>query len=155
VYERHALWSASPMEYARDRGIPGLLEVNAPLVQEQARYRTLHNAPLAMDMVRRAFRAASAVLAVSEEVASYVRRAEPASAHIQTVPNGVDPRRFHPGVAPTLPYSAFTVGFVGSLKPWHGVDALLRAFARAAPLLPRSRLLIVGDGPQRPTLEAL
>src|SRR5205823_5775752 len=43
------------------------------------------------------------------------------------------------------------VGFVGSLKPWHGVDALLAAFQEAAGS--DWRLLIVGDGPERERLE--
>jgi len=39
------------------------------------------------------------------------------------------------------------VGFVGSMKPWHGVATLLEAVARLAPRRPRLRLLVVGDGP--------
>src|SRR5262249_66224 len=41
VYERYSLWSYAGMEYARCAGIPGLLEVNAPLIEEQQRYRQL------------------------------------------------------------------------------------------------------------------
>ncbi len=41
VYERYALWSFAAMDYARDAGIPGLLEVNAPLIEEQAQHRKL------------------------------------------------------------------------------------------------------------------
>jgi glycosyltransferase involved in cell wall biosynthesis len=47
------------------------------------------------------------------------------------------------------------VGFVGTLKPWHGVDALIRAFAQASPEMAGARLLIVGDGPERAGLEQL
>ena len=43
----------------------------------------------------------------------------------------------------------FTVGFVGSLKPWHGVDTLLAAAERIAPVIRGLRVLIVGDGPER------
>ena len=39
VYERYSLWSFAGMESARDMGVPGLLEVNAPLVEQQAQYR--------------------------------------------------------------------------------------------------------------------
>lgn len=45
------------------------------------------------------------------------------------------------------------VGFVGSLKPWHGVDVLLEAIRRLAGSHPRLRLLVVGDGPMRSSLE--
>ena len=47
----------------------------------------------------------------------------------------------------------FLVGSAGRLAASKGFDVLLRAFARAA--LPASRLVIVGDGSQRPRLERL
>src|SRR2546426_12362477 len=44
VYERYSLWSLAGMEHAATAGIPGLLEVNAPLIEEQAAYRGLRDA---------------------------------------------------------------------------------------------------------------
>ena len=40
-----------------------------------------------------------------------------------------------------------TVGFAGSLKPWHGVEVLADAFASAARTVFDLRLEVVGDGP--------
>ncbi len=154
IYERHALWSDAPMELARAWGIPGVLEVNAPLIQEQAAFRSLHDVRGATAAARRSFADATAVLAVSHGVADYVRALEPLSGCIEVVPNGVDPDRFHPEVPASAPgvQGSCTIGFVGTLKPWHGVDLLVDAFA----LLPQgavpTRLLIVGDGPQGPML---
>src|SRR5207249_6257338 len=34
VYERYSLWSAAAMEHAHAAGVPGVLEVNAPLIEE-------------------------------------------------------------------------------------------------------------------------
>src|SRR5262249_43405581 len=48
--------------------------------------------------------------------------------------------------------TAIVIGFVGSLKPWHGVDLLLEAFADLRDK--QLRLLIVGDGPQAETLRS-
>ncbi len=45
VYERYSLWSFAGMEYARARRVPGLLEVNAPLVEEQEWRSALSAAP--------------------------------------------------------------------------------------------------------------
>ena len=156
VYERYALWSHAGMEYARATGTPGLLEVNAPLIEEQALHRGLVDRPGAEAVARRVFSAASALLAVSRVVAAYLEGFPEARGRVHVVPNGVDARRFRPGLVPSLPASAgvFTVGFVGSLKPWHGLPDLVAAFDRFHRQVPASRLLIVGDGPERARLSA-
>ncbi len=156
VYERHALFSCAAMEYARDSGTPGLLEVNAPLIEEQRRYRSLVLQREAEQCERRAFAAASALLAVSDGVAEYLNGRPEARGRVHVIPNGVDPRRFRPDQPPALsaPSGVFTVGFVGTLKPWHGVGALIAAFAELYRADPQVRLLIVGDGPKAGALEA-
>jgi glycosyltransferase involved in cell wall biosynthesis len=149
VYERYSLWSHAAMTWAAERGLPGVLEVNAPLVDEQARHRKLVHRALAEAVARRTLGAASLVVAVSEPVASW------ALAHgaqrVEVVPNGVDPERFA-DVAARPAGAPFTVGFVGTLKPWHGVDVLVQAFHRLHELRPETRLRVVGDGPQAGTL---
>jgi len=156
VYERYSLWSFAGMEYARAAATPGLLEVNAPLIDEQAEHRGLVDRAGAERVAERVFSAASALLAVSEEVAEYLQRFAAARGKVHVVPNGVDPDRFPADLAPALPASAgtFTIGFVGSLKPWHGLEFLLEAFGRVNQLAPNTRLLIVGDGAGRGKIEA-
>lgn len=46
------------------------------------------------------------------------------------------------------------VGCVGRLAPIKGQDLLLEAFARVVPRHPDARLVLVGDGPSRATLES-
>ncbi|MEE9129373.1 MAG: glycosyltransferase family 4 protein [Phycisphaerales bacterium] len=156
IYERHSLWAYAGMEYALECGIPGLLEVNAPLIEEQRRYRHLALPRDAERAVARAFGAASALLCVSERVAEYANSHPTATGRVYVVPNGVDPDRITPHQDPALPAESdvFTVGFVGTLKPWHGVDSLIGAFADLHRVDPRVRLLIVGDGPQSRELQA-
>ncbi len=156
IYERHSLWSYAGLEYAQECGVPGLLEVNAPLLQEQRRYRHLALPRDAERAVARAFDAASALLCVSELVAEYANGHPTAKGRVYVVPNGVDPDRITPHQDPALPAESgvFTVGFVGTLKPWHGVDSLIEAFADLHRVDPRVRLLIVGDGPQGRELQA-
>src|SRR6266851_1598310 len=154
VYERHSLFSYSGMEYARSAGVPGLLEVNAPLIEEQSQYRTLVDRDGAERAARRSFEAASVLAAVSEGVATYLDRFPEAQGRVQVVANGVDPDRFRPArVADASSLRLFTVGFVGSLKGWHGLPNLVEAFARLTTLTSDVRLLIVGDGPERERLE--
>src|SRR5260370_15507596 len=144
------------MECARAANTRGLLEVNAPLIEEQAEHRGLVDRAGAQRVAEQVLGAATVILAVSEEVAAYVARFPGTRNKIQVVPNGVSPNRFWAGLARTLPRpaGAFTVGFVGTLKPWHGLSILVEAFARLRQRHPEARLLIVGDGPERDRLVA-
>ncbi len=156
VYERYSLWNFVGMEYARAQHVRGLLEVNAPLIEEQARHRTLVDPVAALRVAGRVFGAADFLLAVSAEVAAYLARFPQTRDRVHLLPNGVDPRRFPPGLRPSRPGPAgsFTVGFVGTLKPWHGLGTLVEAFALLYQRDSSARLLIVGDGPGRAQLEA-
>lgn len=155
VYERYSLWGRTATQWAAARGVPSLLEVNAPLVDEQARYRELHDRHAAERVAQSALSSATSVLCVSEGVAAWARQrsARPASIHV--LPNGVDTDRIRPPERAVTPAEAdrFTVGFVGTLKAWHGIDILVSAMGdlvrqeRAADQRPTWRLLVVGDGP--------
>lgn len=171
VYERYSLWSHAAMQYARSAGVPGVLEVNAPLIEEQARYRKLHAPEVAHRIAARVFGDAAVLSAVSSQVADYLRRFPSARGRIHVIHNGVDSDRFSQiavSDAATGPgrlmddrpadfaigRRVFTVGFVGSLKPWHGLSTLVEAFARLYRIHPDIRLLIVGDGPERENIIA-
>lgn len=144
------------MEYARSAGVPGVLEVNAPLIEEQAQYRQLFDRAGAEGAARRVFKAASVIVAVSEEVADYLGRYPETQGRVEVVANGVDADEFMPKVQRDgSPADGFTVGFVGSLKPWHGLPNLVAAFATVREHALDARLLIVGDGPERARLEEI
>ncbi|HYP20271.1 MAG TPA: glycosyltransferase family 4 protein, partial [Chloroflexia bacterium] len=156
VYERYSLWSYAGMEYARERGIPGLLEVNAPLIEEQAEHRGLVHRYLAEEVANRAFGAATALLAVSREVAAYLDALPSARGRVHVVPNGVNPGRFEgvEGARDRKEDGTFTVGFVGTLKPWHGLPVLVEAFDLLCRRRHDARLLVVGEGPEREMMQA-
>ncbi|MBD2205861.1 glycosyltransferase family 4 protein [Calothrix sp. FACHB-1219] len=151
VYERYSLWSYSAMEFAQSRGIPGLLEVNSPLISEQSQHRGLIDDATAESVARRVFSAATAIIAVSDAVKSYLLNYVDAS-KIYVIPNGVNPDRFATITARNHAED-FTVGFVGSLKPWHGLSMLTEAFSLLHQRVPHAKLLIVGDGPERENLQ--
>lgn len=155
VYERYSLWSFAGMEYAQAMGIPGLLEVNAPLIEEQSAHRGLVNCARAERVAQQVFDAATVLIAVSEEIAAYLDGYPATQGRVHVVPNGVNPNRFPADLKPSCPARAgtFTVGFVGTLKPWHGLSVLVEAFAMLRQHAPNSRLLVVGDGPERERLE--
>lgn len=81
---------------------------------------------------------------------------------VHVIPNGVDVERFHPRwpnealrrelkLDPESP----VVGIVAALRPEKNHEMFLYVAALVRLKLPNARFLIVGEGPQRPRLEAL
>lgn len=158
IYERYALFNLSGLWVARLFRIPFLLEVNAPLSMEHREHGDLVLHRLAERIEDRLCARATRTVVVSSAMARiFEDRGVPAE-RLLVMPNGVDRARFHPGVDGTAVRrdtgleEAFVVGFVGWIRPWHGVDRLVDAVARLAPELPELRLLLVGDGPALPDL---
>lgn len=75
----------------------------------------------------------------------------------EIVPNGIDVQRFQLRAArpEALERGLRHVLFVGRLEKRKGVDHLVRAMASAQRRQPRTRLVIVGDGPERAALERI
>ena len=155
VYERYSLFSTALADITAATGVPGILEVNAPLIDEQRRHRSLVDASGAAQVLHRQVAAARATVCVSDPVADWVRRrtadlpdANDVVGRIHTVPNGVSVRRIQP--QPEDP-DRVVVTFVGTLKPWHGVADLITAAALARQSW---SLRIIGDGPEMDSLRA-
>lgn len=162
IYERHALFSTAGVEVAARLGCPRILEVNAPLAEEQKRFRGLSLESLARRMEVESFRGADAIVAVSEQVRSYIHTVSGVGLErIHVLPNGVDLQRFaldrgREEIRSRLGYGAgdCAVAFIGSFKPWHGTSFLLQVFEGLAAIRPRARLIAVGDGPEWESLSA-
>ncbi len=154
VYERHSLWGHAGMEFAREFGMPGVLEINAPLLDEAVAAHALNNRNEAEDAVMRAFRAATVITAVSRDLAHLIEDHPSARNKVHVVPNAVDPARFF-DAAPLLNRArdACVIGTVGALRPWQGLMTLLHAFQLLAGALPNAQLVIVGEGPEREPLQ--
>lgn len=148
VYERYSLFSTALAQVSTALGIPGVLEVNAPLIDEQATHRHLVDADGALTALRTQVAAAAVVACVSEPVAQWVLGHCPEAAEkVRVTPNGVNTTRIVPTEVSTS--GDPVVLFVGTLKPWHGVEVLLEAAALAQESW---TVRIVGDGPQGPAL---
>lgn len=159
VYERYALFGSAGSTVAAESAIPHVLEVNAPLTDEHERHRDLGLPHTARALERAILRRADLVIAVSDPLRSWLVGEGVAPSAILVLPNGVDVDRFAPSpgtraeLRATLGWpDAFVVGFVGSLRPWHDVDGLLRAAAQLTLSGADVRVLVVGDGPGRAAL---
>ncbi|WAH97067.1 glycosyltransferase family 4 protein [Arthrobacter sp. MMS18-M83] len=161
VYERYSLFSPVVSVVASVLGVPAVLEVNAPLIEEQARYRQLFDVERAESALGRNARAADVVACVSAPVVRWVHGRVPTARTVLT-PNGVNVERIAARTGGRHHDGHLTVAFVGTLKPWHGVPELFQAVALAnmrearRPSGPnRWAVKVIGDGPVRTTLEEL
>lgn len=155
VYERASLFGVAGLTFAREAGVPHLLELNAPLADEQQRYR---GGGALQELADRAeswlLHNTDAVLAVSSPLADHVKALGADHARVHVVANGVDTVRFRPGRGDDI-RARFglgdgpVLGFIGGLRPWHGVEIVPRVVAALKEKHPGARALIVGDGPLR------
>ncbi|MFQ5590752.1 MAG: glycosyltransferase family 4 protein [Phycisphaerae bacterium] len=158
IVERLSLFGHVGIDLAEALSVPLVLEVNAPLAEEAGEYRSLQLRDLAGDIERRVLDRAAAVVCVSEPLVDRLASADADRQKYTVIPNGVDMELFD--AAPPRDVcrknlalgDEFTVGFIGSLKPWHGVDVLLGAFKRLIGEVDSARLLIVGSGPEEERL---
>jgi glycosyltransferase involved in cell wall biosynthesis len=89
----------------------------------------------------------------SQAVKDVTTRWVPSTASRSSViPNGAA----EPDVAPSaLPFDPPIILCLGRLVPLKGFDIAIEAFSRVVERHPRTRLVLVGDGPARPDLESL
>ncbi|MEX1827179.1 glycosyltransferase family 4 protein [Luteibacter sp. CQ10] len=140
---------------ARLLGIPYVVKVHGSDLNVQAEAR------LRRPQIRQALRGAGAVLAVSKALAAKVVALGIPEAKVETLYNGVDTRLFHPGDRTEarrklgLPPEVPVVLYAGNLKLSKGCHDLVKAFPVFAERHHDARLVFVGDGPDRASLESL
>lgn len=152
IYERYALGKSTAARFATEYGIPLVLEVNAPLADEQRRWRGTSNEIDDTSHDSIAMGTACKIVAVSSEVARYATQRGAHAERIEVFPNGVDTNRFNLSQRADsvrhslLPPGRFIIGFHGRLRPWHGFNMLVDVTSQ---LLERGldiHLLVIGEG---------
>ena len=139
--------------------MPHIVELNAPLAVEQSAYRATGFGELAAQAERWMLTHADAVIVVSAELRKHVLSLGVKPGKIHVLPNGVNTSLFQPGKPdPALRRKLKlndgpVLGFVGGLRPWHGVEILPELLARLSRRHRGVRLVIVGDGQLRRELE--
>jgi glycosyltransferase involved in cell wall biosynthesis len=159
IYERASIFATAGISLARHFKVPHILELNAPLAQEQSVYRTTGFGDLAAQAERWTLNQTDAVLVVSSELRKHVLSLGVRPERIHIVPNGVDPAQFKPAKPDSKLRrkwklnGAPVLGFVGGLRPWHGVEILPDLLARLNKSKRPIQLVIAGDGQLRSGLE--
>lgn len=155
IYERYSLFSIAGLVFARQAKVPFVLEVNAPLVREASQYRSLYLLELSKQVENYLFSRADHIIAVSDPLKQYILNIAP-KAKVSTIPNGVDLNRFNGrqesgqwrAKVTSNPEKDFVIGFVGSVKPWHGVELLIDALADVVASDRTFSLCLVGNADQ-------
>lgn len=157
-YERHALFNVAGALASRLAGLPLVIEVNSPLAMEQEREGAIRFKRLGAWMERWSLNRATRVIAVTTPLKDILVGMGVRPAQIQVMPNGIDLQRFgDTGVRrAALPQATgkTVIGFVGWFREWHGLDRLIEAAAAIDIKARGGLLLLIGDGPARPGLEA-
>jgi glycosyltransferase involved in cell wall biosynthesis len=151
IYERYNLFYLAGAWLAQRQKIPFFVEVNSPLAEERAKHGGLKLRAVARACERHVWRTASLVLPVTEVLRGHVLAAGTLPARARVVPNGVVLERF--AAARDAARQPPVLGFVGFVRDWHGLDAVIRGMAEHADL--PAVFTVVGEGPARPGLEAL
>jgi len=148
LYERLALYSDAGSVAARMLGVPYLLELNAPLRDEAARYRTLDDPGAAERLESSTLDGADLVLAVSPPLAEYA--AARGARRLEVLQNAAAVERY----MPRHQWSDDPVAvFAGTLRPWHGIETIAAAWRVLGASAPP--LLVVGEGPSGALLDGL
>jgi glycosyltransferase involved in cell wall biosynthesis len=163
IYTRAASFNLGAILAARRLRVPCVLELNGlPALEyrlehhdQSARARALAYTLLAYLEAR----LADGIVAVTPQLAAEARRWGARTIYVAS--NGVNPAHFtvrgqlEARQALGLPADAEIVGFVGNFSAWQGLDTLLRGVGVLLPHRPGLRLLLIGDGAERPRLETL
>lgn len=106
--------------------------------------------------LRWTLRTAEALTAITDDCRQHALRAGAPDDHIHLVTNGADLRRFSPAAGPVdRPWGEHMVFACRQLFPRKGIRFLLEAAARLKPRFPDLKVVLAGDGFERPALEKL
>jgi glycosyltransferase involved in cell wall biosynthesis len=154
VYQRHERFSLAGAIVARMSGLPLFLEFNSPAELFHPRATVLTRQRQRCEDA--ALFSATRIFVVSEVAKALVLERAVPEERVIVNPNGVDFDRFaavsHRNVRRQIGFSDDEVvfGFVSSFIAFHGAAVLAEAFLEFAKTFPSARLLLIGDGDERP-----
>ena len=123
-------------------------------------YRILSPATYLLERI--VYSSVDLILALTCQLSQYVVRMGARGTRVKILPEGVDTDLFRPGCDCSqirrrwgVKEQDFVVLFMGTLFEFSGLNALVYRFPELLKQIPEAKLLIVGDGPQRPKLERI
>lgn len=164
IMERFYTFAGGGIVAAHARGIPAILEVNAPVIDPPGTPKDVLDQVTGRVMRRWATQQCRWADAIVTPLATTVP--DEVRGKVTALQWGANVRQFDPARYPRagseaealrqrygIPHGAPVVGFVGSFRAWHGIAEAIRAFRIVRDRIPNVHLLLVGDGPERHALE--
>ena len=118
--------------------------------------------PMTRILERKVYSNADLILTLSPMLSQYVISMGAIETRVELLLLGVDTEVFHPNLDCTeirqkwgFSEDAHIIVFMGTLFDFSGLDAFICRFPEVVREIPEAKLLIVGDGPQRPNLEGI
>lgn len=163
IYDRYITYNASSILVGKKLKIPVILEVNAPLALErtQERDERLYFKIIANYLEKWVCANSLKTVVVSTPLKEYLIAIGVPEEKISVMPNGVNPKKFLPFNGKDkhlmdqlkIKDKKLIIGFLGILRPWHGIDLILETFRELFGINKHIHLLIVGDGPIKDDIE--
>lgn len=161
IIERLSPFGGAGMLISDKLGINRIVEMNAPLTEEFRLWRRMELDSISSRIESAVLLSAQGVIAVSHVLKHKLLDLSVDPDKILVIPNGFDPGLFFPASKDQTLNAGlgienkFVIGFIGSLKPWHGLDVLFNAFAQLSLKTDDTALLVIGEGPEQSALQAL
>jgi len=158
IYDRYITFNYSAIAAGKKYNLPVFLEVNAPLAYEREHEpdEKLCLKKIAYFIEKKVCTEAFKTIVVSTPLKEYLSKKGIPEKNIFVLPNGVNTNKFFPREKPielaqkyNICKNEIIVGFVGILRPWHGIDLLLKSIKEVQEKFPEVKLMLVGDGPIR------
>lgn len=154
VYQRYGRNNYAGLLYARQIGVPFILEYNGSEIWMSKNWSHPLRFESVTDEIERCVLAhADLVVGNAEAFRSELISKGVEKKRVLIVPNGVDPERFTPSVSgKTVRQSLgakeedIIVSFVGSFGPWHGAETLAMTIPVVTAKNKRIRYLFIGRG---------
>ncbi len=158
---RYNLFNISAPLVAFLKGVPLVLEVNAPMAFENRTYnKNVVHLPFLPEWTERFnLKMAKRVFTVSNALKSFFVNQDVSGDKITVVPNGVDVERFTPQTSGRTIREKYgfgegvVFGFVGSFHYWHGLESIEKFVQTLSEKHENARFLLVGSGPLKEDIQ--
>ena len=162
LYQRHGRYCIGGVMLSCLTGIPLVLEMNALLGWESGRWSNTGGwmRKYIAGYEKLCVKYSNKISAISKILREDIIKAGADENKVFVNPNGADAEVFKPGcggeeVRKELSIeNKVIIGFSGSFYPWHGIDVLTEVIERTIPEFSNVVFLLIGDGPERDSMES-